>query len=84
MVATDIREQRLRIQLRPAAGGDLGIVDETRSTQPRRNGDEVSLGPKAEQPRRSLVERPRRGRGPRACASFGRACATRRACDTSG
>ena len=48
MVATDIREQRLRIQLRPAAGGDLGIVEETRSTQPRRNGDEVSLGPKAE------------------------------------
>ena len=48
MVATDIREQRLRIQLRPAAGGDLGIVEEARSTQPRRNGDEVSLGPKAE------------------------------------
>ena len=55
MVATDIREQRLRIQLRPAAGGDLGIVEEAL-----------------------------RGDPPRACASFGRACAMRRACDTNG
>ena len=36
MVATDIAEQRLRIQLQPAAGGDLGI------------GGEIRLYPKAE------------------------------------
>ena len=69
MVATDIREQRLRIQLWPAAGGDLGIGawDEALPEGSRRGG------------------RPGPGRGdPRACASFGRACAMRRACGTNG
>ena len=49
MVATDIREQRLRIQPRRAAGGrEPGTVDEPRTTQLLRNGDERSLDPKAE------------------------------------